>query len=156
MQRKCIDADFLDIINYAICKTVNEFLKERSRDFFRKVGEHHMEEAMRRGLLRIEPSDKALDVLVKIARYLESMGYMERIDISRLSEEEATVEMHGVSVTQSSARLLREGMEPSHLMTNIMFAALKRFGIKAELRELEYDEGGRRFKEHWRIVTAKG
>lgn len=151
MERRCVEARFLDIVNYAICKAVNEFLREKSKEFFRRVGEYHVEEAIKRGTLSIQRDDKPLDVLVKIARYLEAMGYMERIEIKKLSDEEAIVEMQGVSVTESSSKLLKEGMEPSHLMTNLMFAALRNFNIRAELRELEYDERACRFKEYWRI-----
>jgi len=60
--------------------------------------------------------------------------------------------MHGVSVTESSVRLLKEGNHPSHFMTNIMLAALGRLGIQAELKDVSFDEKARKFKEHWKIL----
>ena len=149
-----IKPEFLDMINYSICLAVNEFVGEKAVELFRRVGEHHLEEAIRRGAVKIDTTRKPLDSLIEIARYLESAGYMERIVIERLSEEEALVEMHGVSVTESSVKLLREGRHPSHYMTNIMLAALSRLGIQAELRDVSFDEEARRFKEHWKILRT--
>jgi hypothetical protein len=107
---------------------------------------------LRRGIVRIEPNEKPLDALIKIAKYLESYGYMEQIRISRIDEKEATVEMLGVSVTDSSATLLGEKKQPSHYMTNVMFAALKRLGVQAELRDMEFDREKKHFKEYWKIL----
>lgn len=147
-----IKPEFFDVINYSICQTVNEYLGDRAVDFFRRVGEYHLEEALKRGALKIKPDDKPLDVLIKIARYLESSGYMKKISINKLSDEEAIVEMYGVSVTESSAKLLKGGKKPSHYMTNIMFAALRRFGFQADLRDMEYNEKKAHFKEYWKIL----
>lgn len=149
-----MNPEFLDIINYSICEAVNEYLRESAAAFFRKVGEYHLDEAMRRGLVRFERDRKPLDNLIGIAKYLESTGYMGRIVIERLGEDEALVEMHGVSVTKSSVRLLRDGKQPSHFMTNIMLAALSRLGIQAELRDVSFDEEAQRFKEHWKILKV--
>ena len=147
-----IKPEFLDIINYAVCQAANDYVDGRAAEFFRKVGEYHLDEAMRRGLVRIEPNDKPLDALIRIAKYLESYGYMEQIRINRIDEKEATVEMIGVSVTESSARLLGEKKQPSHYMTNVMFAALKRLGVQAELRDMEFDREKKHFKEYWKIL----
>jgi len=151
---KYISPEFLDIINYAICQAVDEFLNGKAADFFRMVGEYHLDEALRRGLITIEPDDKPLNTLVKVARYLESVGYMEKILINKLSESEALVEMHGVSVTNSSVKLLRANKQPSHYMTNLMIATLRKLGIEAELKDVEFDQEKRKFKEHWKILTT--
>jgi hypothetical protein len=147
-----IKPNFFDTINYSICQAVNELLGEKSKDFFKRVGECHLEEALERGLLKIDPDEKPLDVLIKIAKYLESTGYMEKISINKLSEKEAIVEMRGVSVTESSAKLLGENKHPSHFMTNTMFAALKRLGVQADLRDMDYNVEEARFKEYWKIL----
>lgn len=149
---ECVKPEFIDVINYAICQTVHEYLNEKEIEFFRRVGEYHLNEALKRGLIKIEPNDKPLDALIKIARYLESVGYMRKILIKKLSENEAFVEMYGVSVTKSSVKMLREAKQPSHYMTNIMLAALKKLGVRAELKDVEFDEEKRHFKEHWKIL----
>lgn len=53
---------------------------------------------------------------------------MKKIEIQRKSETEAIVDMYGVSVLDSSIKLTSEGKEPSHIMTNTMFAALDELG----------------------------
>jgi hypothetical protein len=148
-----ISPEFFDVVNYAICQAVDEFLNGKATDFFRMVGEHHLQEALKRGLITIKPYEKPLNSLIKIARYLESVGYMEKILINKLGENEALVEMHGVSVTNSSVKLLKENKQPSHYMTNIMLAALRKLGVEAELKDVEFDEKKRKFKEHWRILA---
>jgi hypothetical protein len=148
----CVKPEFLDIVNYAVCQAVNEYMDGEATEFFRKVGEYHLDEALRRGFVRIEANDKPLDALIKIGRYLESYGYMEQIRIHRIDEKEAIVEMFGVSVTDSSAKLLGEKKQPSHYMTNVMFAVLKRLGVRAELRDMEFDRDQKHFKEYWKIL----
>jgi len=108
MKERCIKPEFFDTINYAICQAVNEYLSEKAVDFFRRVGEHHLNEALERGLIKIDEEDKPLDVLIKIARYLESVGYMKKIVIHKLSDDEALVEMFGVSVWSFSHKILSQ------------------------------------------------
>ena len=148
-----IKNEFFDVINYAVCRAVNDRIGDQAEDFFRKVGEFHLEEALRRGLVNFQPEDTPLERLFKVARYLETCGYMEKIVIDRLSDTEAIVEMFGVTVAESSARLLGEGRKPSHFMTNMMFAALKRLAIRADLQDMEYDAKAARFKEYWKILS---
>lgn len=147
--RDSLKSDFFDVINYSICKAVDEFLDGKAIEFFRKVGEEHFDEALKRGFVKITDKDKPLDVLIKIARYLESVGNMEKIQIG---ENEAIVEMHGVSVTRSSVELLKANKQPSHYMTNIMLAALMKLGVRAELEDVKFDEEKRYFKEHWKVL----
>ena len=150
--RDHVKPEFIDIINYAICQAVDEYLDGKATEFFNKVGEYHLNEALKRGLINIKANDTPLDTLIKIARYLESVGYMEKILVNKLDENEAFVEMHGVSVTKSSVKMLREEKQPSHFMTNLMLAALKKFGIRAELKDVAFDEEKCHFREHWKIV----
>jgi predicted methyltransferase len=150
-----VDSDLLDILNLAICYASNEHMKDKTAEFFRKVGEYHLEEAIKRGYVKIESQDKPLDVLENIARYLESTGYMQQTIIQRFGDYEAVVEMKDVAVTRSSNEILTKGKQPSHFMTNIMLAALKRIGVEAELEEVEFDSTGNTFKEHWRVLGRR-
>ena len=63
---------------------------------------------------------------------------MQQIIIQRFGDYEAVVEMKGVAVTRSSNEILSRGQQPSHFMTNIMLAALKRIGVEAELEDVKY------------------
>ena len=149
---KSIKPEFLDVVNYALCQAVDDYIGKDAVSFFRRVGEHHLDEALKRAFVTLNPKGKPLDNLIRIARYLESTGYMEKILINKLSESEAIVEMYGVSVTESSADLLRAGKQPSHFMTNIMLAALRRMGIQAELKDVDYNRDERRFRERWTVL----
>ena len=151
-----IKNEFFDVVNYAICSAVHEYMGDRSPEFFRAVGELHLEEALKRGLVNFQAEDTPLERLIKVARYLEACGYMGEIVIERLSDTEAIVEMHGVSVAGSSAQLVQEGRVPSHYMTNMMFAALKRLSIRADLQDMEFDAKAARFKEYWKILSPAG
>ena len=144
--------EFFDTINYAICQAVNQYLPDEAKAFFRKVGEYHLDEALARGFITLQPEDAPLEVLIKIAKYLESTGYMQKITIQKLSDHEAIVEMQQVSVTISSAQLLKADKQPSHFMTNIMFAALQQRGVQADLRHMDYDVENATFKEYWKIL----
>lgn len=152
--RKCIKPEFLDTINFAICQAVDDYLDGKAAEFFKKVGEYHLDEVLNRGFIKIGPNDHPLDTLIKIAKYLESVGYMEKILINKLGESQALVEMYGVSVTKSSAKMLKEKKQPSHYMTNIMLASLKKLGIQAELEDVSFDDKKCYFKEHWKILNG--
>ncbi len=131
---------------------MNQYLPDEAKAFFQKVGEYHLDEALARGFITLQPDDAPLEVLIKIAKYLESTGYMQKITVQKLSDHEAIVEMQQVSVTVSSAQLLRANKQPSHFMTNIMFAALRRRGVQADLRHMDFDVENATFKEYWKIL----
>ncbi len=143
-----VDPVFLDLINYGICRVLNERLgKEATEEIFREVGRVCYRRARERGL--IERREDPLDTLVEVARFLERAGYMERIEVTKVSENELVLDMYGVSVLESSIELVESGMAPSHYMTNLMFAALEEHGIAAELIDLGFDREGNHVREKW-------
>ncbi len=149
-----IDPRFFDLINYALCEAVNQFLgPSKALEFFRYVGQAHYRELKKSGL--IKPVGDPLDLLEGIARYLEKAGYMERIEIRRVSEGEAVVDMYGVSVLDSSVRLTQEKKQPSHIMTNTMFAALDELGYSAELIDLMFEPDKNHVREKWIIKKGR-
>ena len=148
--------EFFDIINYCICSAVTETVGvEEARKIFRRMGRIHYEELKRRGIVRAEPSMSPMDLLESIARYLESSGYVEKIAIRRIGEEEAIVDMYGVSVLESSVRLVDEGKEPSHIMTNTMSAALEDMGYSIRLVDLLFDREANHVREKWILKREK-
>lgn len=143
-----IDPTFLDLINYGICYVLNErYGREECEGIFREVGRICYRKMKEKGLIRSR--DDPAETLIEIARFLEKMGYMERILINRISENELELDMFGVSVLDSSVELVRSGKSPSHYMTNIMFAALEDYGIDAELIDLGFDTERNHVKERW-------
>ncbi|MCS7129735.1 MAG: hypothetical protein NZ919_03765, partial [Candidatus Caldarchaeum sp.] len=130
-----VDEKFFDTLNYCICSAVNKAVgKQMAREVFRDVGRFHFKALRENGAVKLGKTP--LETLENIARYLEKSGYIKRIDIRKTGENEAIVDMYGVSVLDSSVKLTDEDREPSHIMTNTMFAALDEMGYEAELIDL--------------------
>jgi hypothetical protein len=143
-----VSPQFFDLVNYSFCSAVSQFLgPEKAVELFRYMGRTHYEELKKRNLIKSD--GKPMEVLESIARYLERSGYMERIEIQRLSENESIVDMYGVSVLESSVRLTQENKQPSHIMTNTMFAALEELGYDAELIDLLFETDKNHVREKW-------
>lgn len=136
---KMVKPEFLDFVNYNICKAYSEkYGKEAAEEFFRRVGEIGFGELKR----MVEfPSKEPYDVLTTVGKFLEDMGYMSKIQLSKVEEGEVIIEMSGVSVIKSSIRLVDGGDSPSHFMTNLMFAALKEVsGVQADIYDLTLEQ----------------
>jgi len=148
---KMVKPEFLDFVNYNICKAYSEIHgREAAEEFFRRVGEIGFKELQK----RIEfPSREPYEVLKRVGEFLEEMGYMAKIQLTKVAEDEVIIEMFGVSVIESSMRLINEGASPSHIMTNLMFAALKELcGLRAEIEDLTLEQPSKETgyaKERW-------
>ena len=136
---KIIRPEFIDFVNYNICKAYMEYYgKEAGIGFFRRVGEIGFQELRK---IVDFPSSDPYEVLKTVGEFLERMGYMSKIQLTKVEENEVVIEMFGVSVIKSSMRLIREGANPSHFMTNLMFAALKELsGIQADIYDLTLEQ----------------
>ncbi len=87
------------------------------------------------------PSSDPYEVLRTVGKFLEDMGYMSKIRLTKVEENEVIIEMFGVSVIKSSIRLVEGGDSPSHFMTNLMFAALKEMsGVRADIYDLTLEQ----------------
>lgn len=145
-----IDENFFDTLNYCICSAVNKFVgREKAVEVFREVGRFHFKALREKGAVKV--GSTPLETLESVARYLEKSGYMNKIVIQRTGENEAVVDMYGVSVLDSSVRLTDENKAPSHIMTNTMFAALDEMGYEAEMIDLLFDKEGNHVREKWVI-----
>jgi len=136
---KMVRPEFLDFVNYNICKAYSEAHgKDAAEAFFRRVGEVGFQELKRRVGF---PSSDPYEVLKTVGGFLERMGYMSKIQLTKVEENEVVIEMFGVSVIKSSIRLVEGGDSPSHFMTNLMFAALKEVsGVRADIIDLTLEQ----------------
>jgi len=136
---KQIKPEFLDFVNYNVCKSFSERCgKEAAADIFRRAGEIGFENL--KSIVEFK-SHEPYEVLRTVGEFLEEMGYMARINLTRVEENEVIIEMFGVSVIASSIRLTQEGASPSHIMTNLMFAALKDLcDVRADIIDLTLEQ----------------
>jgi len=136
---RMVKPEFLDFVNYNICKAYSELHgKDVAVDFFRRVGEIGFQEMKERVDF---PSADPYDVLRRVGEFLEGMGYMSKIQLTKVEEDEVIIEMFGVSVIKSSIILTEGGASPSHFMTNLMFAALKDVSeVRADIYDLTLEQ----------------
>jgi len=134
-----IKPEFLDFVNYGVCKALSEkYGKEASVDIFRRVGEIEFENLKK--IVEFKGYEP-YEVLRTVGKFLEEMGYMAKISLTEVEENEVIIEMSGVSVIASSIRLTQEGASPSHMMTNLMFAALKDLcNVRADIIDLTLEQ----------------
>lgn len=148
-------ADFFDFVNYNVCRAVSEHVgAEQAVKIYERAGEIGYANLKERGLIKTEGVGP-VDVLIQIVKFLESSGYMGRIEVNRVSDTEMIVDMYQVSVLDSSMQLTDEGYAPSHFMTNLMFAALREFGMTAELEELVFEGEVDHVRERWSLTQAR-
>jgi hypothetical protein len=149
-----VNPDFFDFVNYNFCRAISEHVgREQAAKVFERAGEIGYATLKGQGVIQTE-GQSPLDVLIQIVRFLEGNGYMGRIELDRISESEMEVNMYGISVMDSSVHLTDQGYSPSHIMTNLMFAVLKEFGMSAELNELEFEPEADHVREHWKLSPA--
>jgi hypothetical protein len=136
---KQIKPEFLDFFNYGVCKALSErYGKEAAADIFRRAGEIEFENLKK--IVEFKGREP-YDVLRTVGKFLEDMGYMAKISLTKVEENEVIIEMSGVSVIASSIRLTQEGASPSHIMTNLMFAALKDLcNVRADITDLTLEQ----------------
>jgi hypothetical protein len=107
--------------------------------------------------LGLQPGDSPFEAMHRLASYLQRVGYVKRIAIQPLSDEEWDYEMLDPVILPGAGRLLAEGAVPAHISTTLMFALLKkRFGLGARmLGEPDLRPDGRA-TERWRLTPLQG
>jgi hypothetical protein len=102
--------------------------------------------------LHLELDAGPLPAMQSLATYLQRAGYVREIVVRPLSEDEWEYEMADPVILPGARRLLGEGAVPAHISTSLMFALLKRFGLRAEMvGEPDLRADGRAI-ERWRLV----
>lgn len=131
---KQIKPEFLSLLNYSMCVAIAKHAgEETAQKIYEEMGEIMFEELKKElGITSTYP----LTYFNQLARYLEDVGYMAKMEIKKVKENEFIMDGYGISVADVPARLEIENVRPySHFMTNLMFAALKKqSNMKAELR----------------------
>jgi len=82
----------------------------------------------------LEGDDDPFVAMQRLAAYLRKVGYVEEVDVRRVSDDEWEYEMLNPVILPGARRLLAEEAVPAHISTTLMFALLKkRFGLGAEM-----------------------
>ncbi|MDW8082637.1 MAG: hypothetical protein RMI56_02445 [Sulfolobales archaeon] len=130
---KCgvVSQEFLDLVIYSIYRAVNEVLGEKTWDIVWRSGEVLYEKLEE--LLRLHIVEDYVEVLEKLAEWLQKSGYVDVVRIRKLSENEIEYVMGRPAIVRGAEKLVKERMVPPHISTSLMFAALRKRGLKAEL-----------------------
>ncbi len=105
--------------------------------------------------LDLDRHNDPLAAMQHLAGYLQRVGYVQEIAVRPLTEDEWEYEMVDPVILPGARRLIQEGAVPAHISTTLMFALLKRFGLKAEMvGEPDLRPDGRAI-ERWRLVALE-
>ena len=145
-----IDPTYFDLQLFALYRAVWERWGDEAWYVVWRSGEILFEE--------IEPAlglqgDDPFVAMQRLAAYLRKVGYVEEIDVRRVTDDEWEYEMLNPVILPGARRLLAEGAVPAHISTTLMFALLKkRFGLGAEMvGDPDLRPDGRAL-ERWRLM----
>ncbi len=146
-----IDPAYFDRQIYALYRAVWERWSDDAWYVVWRSGEVLLDEIA--GELELDCCQDPLTAMQRLATYLERVGYVQEIAVLPLSGDEWEYEMVDPVILPGARRLIQEGAVPAHISTTLMFALLKRFGLKAEMvGEPDLRPDGRAI-ERWRLVT---
>ncbi len=150
---RSIDVKFFDLELYCVYKAVTElFGNEQAWQLVWRSGKVMFEEICREKNLRITDP---IEIMEKITEYLEEAGYSEKLAVRRTGEDSIEYEMLRPAIGPGAQRLIKEGAVPAHISTSVLFAALNKFGLKAEIiGEPSFRPDGTAV-EKWRLYREK-
>jgi len=127
-----VDEHFFDLEIYSIYRAAFElFGVDNSWRLVWKSGEILFGELSKEIDLQ---AANPIELLRKLARYLERAGYVRRLEIRQVATDEIEYEMLQPAIGPGAVKLINEGGAPAHISTSLLFAGLKlRFGMKAEM-----------------------
>lgn len=152
--RKSVDASFFDLELYCIYKAATElFGNDEAWRLVWRSGEVMFEEIRRDQNLQITDP---IDVMKKVAAYLEEVGYSEKLTIQETGKDLIEYTMLRPAIGPGAQRLIKEGAVPGHISTSVLFAALKKgFDMKAEMIGEPVFRPDGTAVEKWRLSRTK-
>ena len=148
-----IDPVYFDKQIYALYRAVWERWGDEAWYVVWRSGEVLFEEI--EAELDLAPDDDPFPAMQRLAAYLQQVGYVREIAVRPLSEDEWEYEMVDPVILPGAKRLLDDGAVPAHISTTLMFALLRRFGLRAEMvNDPDLRADGRAI-ERWRLVPLK-
>lgn len=126
-----VSREFLDLVMYSVYRAANEIMGEKTWDLVWRAGEILYEELERS--LGLGIAEDPVEALSRIAEWFIAMGYVDEAGVRRVSEGEIEYVMGRPAIARGAEMLVREGMVPPHISTSVMFAALKKRGLRASI-----------------------
>ena len=150
-----IDPVYFDRQIYALYRAVWERWGDDAWYVVWRSGELLLEEIEAELGLDLGPGASPFPAMQRLADYLQQVGYVREIAVRPLSEDEWEYEMVDPVILPGARRLLDDGAVPAHISTTLMFALLKRFGLKADMiGDPDLRADGRAI-ECWRLVPLE-
>ena len=88
--------------------------------------------------LNLSKINDPVDLVKKLIKYLEDVGYLTKGQVEQESDHELLVHLHGATCHDAVVKLKNEGAFPPHFLTTLIFAGLKKlFNINVELSHLD-------------------
>ncbi|MCS7365185.1 MAG: hypothetical protein NDF54_07105 [archaeon GB-1867-035] len=153
LNQKGVKPEFVDLIMYGVYYAAYDLLGERTWEIVWKAGEVVFNEVKDR--LGITSETPPFEALRRMADWLKDMGYVEYIEVNRISEDEIEYVMKDPIITPGAKKLIQQGRVPAHISTALMFAILKQYNMKAEMigDPLFLPDG--RAIEKWKLIKLK-
>ncbi|MCS7385215.1 MAG: hypothetical protein NDF55_00550 [archaeon GB-1867-005] len=146
----CVDPEFFDLEIYAIYHAAYDLLGEKTWEIVWRAGEIVYNEI--KDSIGASTAKDPFEALRKLASWLKKVGYVENIDVRKVSENEVEYTMLNPIITPGAKRLVKQGRVPAHISTALMFAALKQFGLKAKMvGDPKFLPDGRAI-ERWKLI----
>jgi len=105
--------------------------------------------------LNLSKINDPVDLVKKLIKYLEDVGYLTKGQVEQESDHELLVHLHGATCHDAVVKLKNEGAFPPHFLTTLIFAGLKKmFNINVELSHLDLGskEPPYHTVEKWKLI----
>ncbi len=127
----CVKPRFFDYELYSVYKAVNEVLGDDTWNIVWRAGEVLLE--LISDEINLDKINDPFEALDQVAKWLKDAGYISDIEVRKTGDNTVEYIMTEPIITNGAKRLIDENMVPPHISTSLMFATLKKYGLKAEM-----------------------
>lgn len=148
----CVDPEFFDLEIYAIYHAAYDLIGDDAWKIVWKSGEIVYDKIKEK--IGAATAKDPFEALRKVADWLKKVGYIEAIEVRKVSEDEVEYVMCDPIILAGAKRLIDEGRVPAHISTALMFAVLKQYNMKAEMVGDPKFLPDNRAIEKWRLIKV--
>lgn len=148
----CVDPEFFDLEIYAIYHVAYDLIGDNAWKIVWKSGEIVYDEIKEK--IGAATAKDPFEALRKVADWLKKVGYIDAIEVRKVSDDEVEYVMCDPIILAGAKRLIDEGRVPAHISTALMFAVLKQYNMKAEMVGDPKFLPDNRAIEKWRLIKV--